>query len=220
MASSSSTLSLCSSFTSQCRIFHHQNPCFPSKTLSLSKPNFGFLSKTHTLTYTRPSFLPVPKSSESEAPVLEVEADQIQSQTEPESEPEPASAAIVDVTKEEPKREEVFAVVMIGSRQYIVIPGRYIYVQRLKGANVNDKIALNKVLLVGTKTSTYIGKPVVTNAVVHAVVEEQGLNPKVVVFKYKKKKNYRRNIGHRQPNTRIRITGITGYQEYPAVTLD
>ncbi|KAJ0085738.1 hypothetical protein Patl1_07821 [Pistacia atlantica] len=82
------------------------------------------------------------------------------------------------------------------------------------------QIVLSKVLLVGTKTTTYIGKPVVTNAAVHAVVEEQGLNPKVIVFKYKKKKNYRRNIGHRQPNTRIRITGITGYEDYPAVTLD
>lgn len=103
------------------------------------------------------------------------------------------------------------------------------------------QIILNKVLLVGTRNSTYIGKPVVTNAAVHAVVEEQvvhyllihkinwpkqldtyhvfreckawlllssssmtftssmqGLNPKVIVFKYKKKKSYRRNIGHRQ----------------------
>lgn len=119
----------------------------------------------------------------------------------------------------EPKREEIFAVVMVGSRQYIVFPGRYIYTQRLKGANVNDKIILNKVLLVGTKTSTWIGKPVVPNAAVHAVVEEQLKDKKVVVFKYKRKKNYRRNIGHRQPITRIRIMGITGYQDSPAVTL-
>ena len=113
----------------------------------------------------------------------------------------------------------MFAVVMVGGRQYIVFPGRFLYTQRLKGANVNDKIILNKVLLVGTKTSAYIGKPLVPNAAVHAVVEEQGLDPKVVVFKYKKKKNYRRNIGHRQPNTRIRILGITGYQDSPASTL-
>ncbi|KAF3774583.1 50S ribosomal protein L21 [Nymphaea thermarum] len=118
-----------------------------------------------------------------------------------------------------PKGEEVFAVVMVrvGSRQYIVFPGRFLYVQRLKGANVNDKIILNNVLLVSTKSNTYIGKPVVPNAAVHAVVEENGLNRKVIVFKYKKKKNYRRNIGHRQPNTRIRITGISGYQDAPAV---
>lgn len=126
---------------------------------------------------------------------------------------------VVESSSEEPKKEDVFAVVMIGGRQYIVFPGRFLYTQRLKGANVNDKVILNKVLLVGTKTSTYIGKPVVPNAAVHAVVEEQGLNDKVIVFKYKKKKNYRRNIGHRQPNTRIRIMGITGYEDSPAVTL-
>lgn len=119
-------------------------------------------------------------------------------------------------TNEIPKGAEVFAVVMVGSRQYIVIPGRSIYTQRLKGASVNDKIILNKVLLVGSKTETYVGMPVVPNAAVHAVVEEQGLSKKVIVFKYKKRKNYRRTIGHRQPNTRLRITGITGYQDSPA----
>lgn len=136
-------------------------------------------------------------------------------------EPEPVEvqieASLASDAKGKP--EDVFAVVMVGSRQYIVFPGRFIYTQRLKGANVNDKIVLNKVLLVGTRTKAYIGEPVVTNAAVHAVVEEQGLNRKVIVFKYKKKKNYRRNIGHRQPNTRIRITGITGYEDFPAETL-
>ncbi|MQL89599.1 hypothetical protein Taro_022178 [Colocasia esculenta] len=134
-----------------------------------------------------------------------------------EADPEPVEAQIASaVASETPKGEEVFAVVMIGSRQYIVFPGRYIYTQRLKGANVDDKIILNKVLLVGTKKNVYIGEPIVPNAVVHAVVEEQGLDPKVIIFKYKKKKHYRRTIGHRQPNTRIRVTGVTGYQDAPA----
>uniref|UniRef100_A0A804P2H5 50S ribosomal protein L21, chloroplastic n=1 Tax=Zea mays TaxID=4577 RepID=A0A804P2H5_MAIZE len=114
------------------------------------------------------------------------------------------------------KDADIFAVVMIGSRQYIVMPGRYIYTQRLKGANVNDQIILNKVLLVSTREKAYIGMPVVTNAAVHAVVEEQGRDDKVIVFKYKKKKKYQRKLGHRQPNTRLRITGISGYEEYPA----
>ncbi|XP_059631930.1 large ribosomal subunit protein bL21c [Cornus florida] len=185
--------------------------------LSVSKPNLSFLSPIPSLSSLRldPSFPRkstlsiVPKFSETEIAVVE-------------SEPEPAisePSEVVETKNEEPKREEVFAVVMIGSRQYIVFPGRFIYTQRLKGANVNDKIILNKVLLVGTKTSTYIGKPVVPNAAVHAVVEEQGLDDKVIVFKYKRKKKYRRNIGHRQPNSRIRIMGITGYQDSPAVTL-
>ncbi|XP_078435215.1 ribosomal protein L21 [Wolffia australiana] len=131
--------------------------------------------------------------------------------------PEPVEAQIASVVAgEKPKGEDVFAVIMVGSHQYIVAPGRYINTQRLKGANVDDKIILNKVLLVGTKTNVYIGEPVVQNAVVHAVVEEQGLDPKVIIFKYKKKKHYRRTVGHRQPNTRIRITGITGYQDAPS----
>ncbi|XP_041018616.1 50S ribosomal protein L21, chloroplastic-like [Juglans microcarpa x Juglans regia] len=213
MASASVTLSLFSSLATHSRICRKQHP---SPTFSFS--NNTYLSSLsfspHKLSLSSSSSRAFPllcKSSDSNAAVLE-------------SEPGPTeveAAQIVQISPEQvPKREEVFAVVMIGSRQYIVFPGRFIYTQRLKGANVNDKIILNKVLLIGTRTTTYIGKPVVTNAAVHAVVEEQGLNPKVVVFKYKKKKNYRRNIGHRQPNTRIRITGITGYQDYPAVTLD
>ncbi|PKA59036.1 50S ribosomal protein L21, chloroplastic [Apostasia shenzhenica] len=154
-----------------------------------------------------------PASATDEALPLVESVDPVQ---EPESVEAQIEAAAASAAR---KGEEVFAVVMIGSRQYIVFPGRFIYTQRLKGANVNDKIILNKVLLVGTRTKAYIGEPVVTNAAVHAVVEEQGLNKKVIVFKYKRKKNYRRNIGHRQPNTRIRIMGITGYEDYPAETM-
>ncbi|KAL3513553.1 hypothetical protein ACH5RR_026270 [Cinchona calisaya] len=206
------TLSLCSSSLTA----KSAAPLLPSisqsKTTNLS--NIPFLS--HSLSSLRlttssskkstsfSSF--VPKYSEAEVPTL--------------SSTESLETEIVESpVQQQRKREEVFAVVMIGSRQYIVFPGRYIYTQRLKGANENDKIILNKVLLVGTKTSTYIGKPVVSNAAVHAVVEEQLLDKKVIVFKYKKKKNYRRNIGHRQPITRIRIQGITGYEDSPAVTL-
>ncbi|XP_051123432.1 50S ribosomal protein L21, chloroplastic [Andrographis paniculata] len=159
----------------------------------------------------------ISKSADTEASVIEFETQEPVPETEPAVE-EASESAVEEAS--EPKREEVFAVVMVGSRQYIVFPGRYIYTQRLKGANVNDKITLNKVLLVGTKTSTYIGKPIVPNTKVHAIVEEQTLDKKVVIFKYKKKKNYRRNIGHRQPITRIRITSIEGYQDTPAVTLD
>ncbi|RZC68957.1 hypothetical protein C5167_032035 [Papaver somniferum] len=185
------------------------------QNLFQSKPVFNFFTPTFSSQKLSSSsssrssaFSFITRYSEAEAPVLEAE--------EVDSEPAP----IVEVSDEIAKPEGVFAVVMIGGRQYIVFPDRFLTTQRLKGANVNDKIILNKVLLVGTKTSTYIGKPVVPNAVVHAVVEDLGLNDKVIVFKYKKKKNYRRNIGHRQPNTRIRITGITGYEDSPAVTLD
>ncbi|KAJ9560254.1 hypothetical protein OSB04_005414 [Centaurea solstitialis] len=173
----------------------------------LTATTFNFSSHSSIssirFTTTPPSYHHTPSSSSSSRIVPKL------SQTEPVttldseeevqvSEPQQPESAEQTLAKAEAKGEEVFAVVMIGGRQYIVFPGRFLYTQRLKGANVDDKIILNKVLLVGTKTSTYIGKPVVPNAAVHAVVEEQGLDPKVVVFKYKKKKNYRRNIGHRQ----------------------
>ncbi|XP_057502265.1 50S ribosomal protein L21, chloroplastic [Actinidia eriantha] len=203
------SLSFCSSLAT--RPSHTQIP-----NLCFSKPNHSFLSLTPSLSLHNlisssrrtPTFSFAPKSAETESPVVEAE---IQTEAEP--------LKLVDSALEGAKREEIFAVVMIGSRQYIVIPGRFIYTQRFKGAKVNDKVILNKVLLVGTKTSTYIGYPIVQNAVVHAVVEEQGLNDKVIVFKFKKKKGYERNIGHRQPNTRLRIIGITGYENSPAVTL-
>ncbi|RWR74833.1 50S ribosomal protein L21, chloroplastic [Cinnamomum micranthum f. kanehirae] len=191
-----------------------------------------FTSNKITLSFTHPSspsctlsasrWRPSLATAESLEPEIESEVDsesgsELIQFVETDDEQEPSiELAQKDEKSEIPKGADAFAVVMVGSRQYIVIPGRYIYTQRLKGANVNDKIILNKVLLVGTKTHTYIGRPVVENAAVHAVVEEQGLNKKVIVFKFKKRKNYRRNIGHRQPNTRIRITGITGYEDSPA----
>ncbi|CAN6720007.1 unnamed protein product [Malus baccata var. baccata] len=218
-ASATATLSLCSSFATHCKI--SQNLQTPSTHLSFQSLTLSSSHKLSSCSSRRPTFPLLTKSSESDSTVV-VEAEFQAPEPEAGSDDsEPAALQVVETpSSEAPKREQLFAVVMIGGRQYIVIPGRFIYTQRLKGANVNDKIVLNKVLLVGTKTSTYIGKPVVTNAAVHAVVEEQGLNDKVVVFKYKKKKNYRRNIGHRQPNTRIRITAVTGYQDYPAVTLE
>ncbi|WVZ77014.1 hypothetical protein U9M48_024919 [Paspalum notatum var. saurae] len=183
----------------------------PSKTLALST----LPSARRSLSVT--SFVPRRwrlRAAAEEAPeAVEVEF------VEPEAEEEPAVPAPVEAQLAAAgagKDADIFAVVMIGSRQYIVMPGRYIYTQRLKGANVNDQIILNKVLLVSTRDKAYIGMPVVTNAAVHAVVEEQGRDDKVIVYKYKKKKKYQRKLGHRQPNTRLRITGISGYEEYPA----
>ncbi|KAL8110874.1 large ribosomal subunit protein bL21c [Apium graveolens] len=197
-----------------------QNPL----SLSLSKPTCNFLShhfSSLTLsTSLKPTFSFVTRLSQTDSSAV------VESESGPETgsgpeleEAQVVESQVVEESSDEAKKEGVFAVVMIGGRQYIVFPGRFLYTQRLKGANVNDKVILNKVLLVGTKTSTYLGQPVVPNAAVHAVVEEQGLNDKVIVYKYKKKKNYRRNIGHRQPNTRIRIMGITGYENSPALTL-
>ncbi|KAK7270378.1 hypothetical protein RIF29_23468 [Crotalaria pallida] len=213
-ATTASLSTLCTSFAAHCTITHnHKSPSSSSNLSFFSPSRFPFPSHSHNLSSSfslRSPLLPLPRYSDSSAPPV-ADAPQLPQTSETPQAP-PAQV---------PKWEKgLFAVVMIGGRQFIVHPGRWIVVQRLKGAKVNDKIALHKVLLVGTDTTTYIGKPIVTNAVVYATVEEQGLDDKVIVFKFKRKKHYKRTIGHRQPNTRIRINSIMGYENYPKVTLE
>ncbi|KAE9589130.1 hypothetical protein Lal_00000084 [Lupinus albus] len=201
-ATTYSVSTLCTSFATHCSITHNPKTCSSSNLTFLSPSPFP----SHSLNLSFSS-TPLPKYS--------VSATQLAQSPDPQIvQPSPPPPQVPNWEK------GLFAVVMIGGRQYIVHPGRWLVVQRLKNAKANDKIALHKVLLVGTDTSTYIGKPIVTNAVVYATVEEQGLDDKVIVFKYKRKKHYKRTIGHRQPNTRIRINSIMGYENYPKVTLE
>ncbi|KAK6264727.1 Large ribosomal subunit protein bL21-like - like 1 [Theobroma cacao] len=109
--------------------------------------------------------------------------------------------------------EPVFAVVQIGSHQFKVSNGDCIFTERLKFCEVNDKLILNKVLLLGSPTQTIIGRPILPDAAVHAVVEEHALDAKVIIFKKKKRKNYRRTKGHRQELTKLRITDIQGIEK-------
>ncbi|GER36463.1 50S ribosomal protein L21 [Striga asiatica] len=109
--------------------------------------------------------------------------------------------------------EPVFAVVQIGSHQFKVSNGDSIYVERLKHCDVNDKLVLNKVLMLGSQTQTIIGRPILPDAAVHAVVEEHALDAKVIVFKKKRRKNYRRTKGHRQELTKLCITDIQGIEK-------
>lgn len=108
--------------------------------------------------------------------------------------------------------EPVFAVVQIGSHQFKVSNGDSIFVERLKYCDVNDKLILNKVMMLGSKEKTIIGRPILPDAAVHAVVEEHALDAKVIIFKKKRRKNYRRTRGHRQELTKLRITDIQGIE--------
>ncbi|KAH7281831.1 hypothetical protein KP509_36G065300 [Ceratopteris richardii] len=111
------------------------------------------------------------------------------------------------------KPPNAFAVVQVGSHQFKISPGDCIYTEKLKYADVNDKLSLEKVLLLGSKSQTIIGRPFVPKAFVHAAVEEQVLDAKVIIFKKKRRKNYRRCNGHRQELTRLRILEIWGLGE-------
>ncbi|HVL23971.1 MAG TPA: 50S ribosomal protein L21 [Thermomicrobiales bacterium] len=96
-----------------------------------------------------------------------------------------------------------------GGKQYRVSVGDHITVERL-ASEAGSEITLERVLLLGGDGSTRIGTPVVEGAAVTATVDDHHRGEKLVVFKYKPKKRYRRKMGHRQELTRLTITGITG----------
>ncbi|KAL1210492.1 Large ribosomal subunit protein bL21m [Cardamine amara subsp. amara] len=109
--------------------------------------------------------------------------------------------------------EPVFAIVQIGSHQFKVSNGDSIFTEKLKFCDINDKLVLTKVLLLGSASQTIIGRPILPDATVHAVVEEHALDEKVLIFKKKRRKNYRRTRGHRQELTKLRITDIQGIEK-------
>ncbi len=100
----------------------------------------------------------------------------------------------------------MFAVVQTGGKQYNVTENDVVRVERLEHA-VGDKINLD-VLLVSDGKKTIAGTPIVKTAEVTAEVVAHGKGDKIVVFKYKPKKNVRSKQGHRQPWTEIKIVSI------------
>jgi large subunit ribosomal protein L21 len=102
-----------------------------------------------------------------------------------------------------------YAVIETGSKQYRVSEGDYLNVERLH-VEAGTEITIDRVLMLGGDGSTRIGTPVVDGAAVTATVDAHLRGEKIIVFKYKKRKNYRRKQGHRQELTKLTITGITG----------
>jgi large subunit ribosomal protein L21 len=102
----------------------------------------------------------------------------------------------------------MYAVIRTGGKQYRVASGQVIKIERLDG-EVGSTIAFDQVLMVGNEQGEpQIGAPLVDGAQVTAEVLEQGKAPKVIVFKKKRRKNYRRKRGHRQLQTVVRIRDI------------
>lgn len=107
-----------------------------------------------------------------------------------------------------PKPLSPYAVIETGGKQYRVSVGDQIAVERLP-AEAGGDITIDRVLLLGGDGATRVGTPTVSGAAVTARVDEHYRGEKIVVFKYKAKKRYRRRMGHRQSLTRLTITGIT-----------
>ncbi len=100
----------------------------------------------------------------------------------------------------------MYAVVKTGGQQFKVNEGDTIQVSRMD-APVGEEITLEEVLVLGGGDPV-IGQPTVQGATVTAKVSDHGRAPKIIVFKMKRRKNYRRKNGHRQPYTELQITGI------------
>lgn len=101
----------------------------------------------------------------------------------------------------------MYAIVETGGKQYRVSEGDVVFVEKLE-ANAGDVVTLDKVLVCSKDGNLVVGNPVVDGAKVEAKVLEQGKAKKVIVFKYKPKKDYRRKQGHRQPYTKLVIEKI------------
>lgn len=99
----------------------------------------------------------------------------------------------------------MYAIIETGGKQYRVSENDVLYVEKLD-VNEGEEVVFDKVLMINDK----VGSPYVEGATVKAVVEKHGKNKKIIVYKYKSKKNYHKKQGHRQPYTKVQITSLVG----------
>src|SRR4051812_28916526 len=100
-----------------------------------------------------------------------------------------------------------YAVIRTGGKQYRVAPGEIIRVEKVIG-DAGAEVEFAEVLMTSTDAGIRIGQPVVPGARVTAQVVQQGKGKKILIFKKKRRKNYRRRQGHRQMFTDVRVIGI------------
>ena len=126
----------------------------------------------------------------------------------PETE-EAAATPIAAAPAPAPAKPKGYAIIETGGKQYRVSVGDRISVERLPD-DAGGEITIDRVLMIGGEGAARIGTPVVDGATVTATVDNHFRGEKIIVFKYKPKKRYRRKIGHRQELTHLTITAIAG----------
>ncbi|MFV8401173.1 MULTISPECIES: 50S ribosomal protein L21 [Mycoplasma] len=99
----------------------------------------------------------------------------------------------------------MLAIIETGGKQLLVKEGQTIFIEKIEGEE-NSEVKFDKVLLVDDK----IGRPYLEGAVVTGTIEKQGKAKKIVVYRHNAKSTHKRKLGHRQPYTRVKITGIAG----------
>ncbi len=100
----------------------------------------------------------------------------------------------------------MYAIIATGGKQYRVSQGDVIYIEKID-QDVDSAVSFD-VLMVGGEDAVKIGNPVVAGAKVEGKVLAQVKGEKIIIYKYKSKKNYHRRAGHRQPYTKVEITAI------------
>lgn len=101
----------------------------------------------------------------------------------------------------------MYAIVNTGGKQYKVSQGDTLRVEKIPG-EIGSPVSFDKVLMFSDGEDVNIGQPVLDNVAVKGHIVEQGKAKKIIVFKYKRRKRYRRKQGHRQPYTAIKIDSI------------
>ena len=103
----------------------------------------------------------------------------------------------------------MYAIIQSGGRQVKVGPGMVVSVDRVAGVSVGDQVTIDQVLLVSKDGGeVFAGSPFVANAKVLAVVDGEARGPKIRIFRKKRRKGFRKTMGHRTTFTRVRITEI------------
>lgn len=101
----------------------------------------------------------------------------------------------------------MYAIIETGGKQYAVTQGQRLRVEKLAG-DVGGEVDLDRVLLLGDAEAVTVGTPTVDGAKVTGKIVAQGRERKLIVFKYRRRKNYRRKQGHRQYYTEVEVTDI------------
>jgi large subunit ribosomal protein L21 len=104
---------------------------------------------------------------------------------------------------------QMYAIIETGGKQYRVEKGDIIDVELLE-ANVGEKVEFGNVLFINNAGATQIGNPNIAKSAVHGELMQEIKGPKEIAFKYKKRKPFRRKVGHRQRYARVKITEIIG----------
>ncbi len=101
----------------------------------------------------------------------------------------------------------MYAIFKACGRQYKAEPGQIVRLEKMSG-EVGENVTLGEVLLISEDDRVRIGRPVVEGVAVNATIVEQGRGPKIVIFKHKRRKDYRKKQGHRQDFTAVRVENI------------